>query len=93
MSYNINSETPSLLKLYGKCSIEIPLPSFFSFFAYELTTPFMFFQYMAGIVWVYERLLAFMIALYMANILLLFIKFIFKRYAYSSLNEFSRSNI
>ena len=79
--------------MYGKCSIEIPLPTFFGFFAYELTRPFMFFQYMAGIVWVYERLIFFMVALYAANLILLLVKFVFKRYAYSSLNQFSRSHI
>lgn len=93
LCYVSDSELSSRQTLYGKALIDIPMPGIIPFYAFELTRPFMFVQYFASILWVFERLMAFMVAMLAGILLVLTIKYIFRYFSTKNLNKFSRTSI
>ena len=69
------------------------MPGLIPFYAFELTRPFMFVQYFASILWVFERLMAFMVAMLAGILLVLTIKYVFRYFSTYNLNKFSRTSI
>lgn len=64
-------------ELYGRCELDIPVPSFFSYMADILIGPFYIIQYLSIILWIIEENYLYSIVLLVVSIFLVCLNYIF----------------
>ena len=80
------------ISTYGKCQLNIPIPTIFAYLAEVLTGPFYILQYLSVILWIAEEFILFSIVLLVVTLLLTILNYIFVRISMLKIKELAGTN-